>query len=178
MNTAAHSNANDPGGRSLTRRAYPEQFTGRKLLGVFLILLSAAAIAVASRAKEHPLWLSALFPCLIVALTIRLFLLREVTVDAAAGVTHETWRLLGVLPVRKRQRSLREFAAVRSQRVEVLSRGDRHVYCDVYFVPAAGAGKRLDVERFDMEEADTSPEGAALGRDLAQLTGLPFEDKC
>ena len=178
MNTSDHSNANDSEGRSLTRRVYREQFTGRKLLGVFLILLSAAAIAVASRVKEHPLWLSALFPCLLIALTIRLFLLREVTVDAAAGVAHETWRLLGVLPVRKRQRSLRKFAAVRSQRVEVISRGDRQVYCDVYLVPAAGAGKRLDVERFDMEEADSSPEGSAVGRDLAQLTGLPFEDKC
>ena len=83
-----------------------------------------------------------------------------------------------MLTVWKRQRSLREFAAVRSQRVEVVTKGNRRVYCDVYLVAAAGAGKRLDVERFEMGEEGGSPEGVAVGQDLAQLTGLPFEDKC
>ena len=71
-----------------------------------------------------------------------------------------------------------EFAAVRSQRVEVISKGGRQVYCDVYLIPAAGAGKRLEVERFEMGEEGGSPEGVAVGLDLARLTSLPFEDKC
>ena len=83
----------------------------------------------------------------------------------------------GVLTVWRRKRSLREFASVRSQRVEVVTKGNRRDVCDVYLVPAAGADKRLDVERFETGKEGGCPEGIAAGRGRAQLTGLPFEDK-
>ena len=177
MLSSSHSDLTEAAAQRLTHRVYRERFTGRRLLGVFLFLLAAVTFAVVSRDREEPLWVRILIPCFFVALALGLFLLREVTVDAAEEVVREAWRFFGRLTVWKHQRSLREFAAVRSQRVEVVTKGDRRVYCDVYLSPAAGAGKRLDVERFEMGEESGSPEGIAVGIDLARLTGLPFEDK-
>jgi len=179
MNTSDHSNANDSARLRSTRRAYRERNAGTSVLFAFLLLLIPATVVIVKKEEKDPWWPWILFLSVFVVLFPALLLVwREVTVDVEAQVTREAWRLLGVLTVWKRQRSLGEFAAVRSQRVEVVAKGDRRVYCDVYLVAAVGAAKRLDVERFEMGEEGGSPEGVAVGLDLARLTGLPFEDKC
>jgi len=176
--TSDHSNANDSASQSLTHRVYRERNRGRNVFGAFFLLLVSATFVIAGIVREESLWVWIIFACFLGALAIWSLVWRDVTVDAAAGVVSEAWRFFGRLTVWKRQRGLGEFAAVRSQRVEVVAKGDRRVYCDVYFVAAAGAGKRLDVERFEMGQEGGSPEGVAVGLDLARLTGLPFEDKC
>lgn len=178
MNGSDHTNSNDSASQRFTHRVYRERNTGRSVFCAFFLLLVSAAFVFAGIVREESLWAWIIFACFLGALAIWLLIWRDVTVDAAAGVVREAWRFFGRLTVWKRQRSVREFAAVRSQRVEVVTKGNRRVYCDVYFVAAAGAGERLDVERIEMGEEGGSPEGTAVGRDLARLTGLPFEDKC
>jgi hypothetical protein len=177
MNTSDQSNANDSARQRLTCRVYRERNTGRNVSVAFFLLLVSATFVFAGIVQEESLWACVILACGFGAVAIGALVWRDVTVDLAAGVIREAWRFCGVLTVRKRQRSLGEFAAVRSQRVEVVAKGERRVYCDVYLVAAAGAGKRLDVGRFAMGEEGDSPEGVAVGLDLARLTGLPFEDK-
>jgi len=178
MNKPDYSNANDPMRQRLTCRVYRESNTGKSLFVSFFSLLVAVLFVIAGWVREDPWWQWTIIACLFGTVAIGALVWRDVTVDAAAGVVREAWRFFGRLTVWKRQRSIREFAAVRSQRVEVETKGTRRVYCEVYFVPATGAGERLDVERVEMGEEGGSPEGTAVGRDLARLTGLPFEDKC
>ena len=177
MNTSDHTHANDSAGQPLTHRVYRERNRGRNVFGAFFLLLVSATFVFAGIVQEESLWAWIIFACFLGALAIWSLVWRDVTVDAAAGVVRESWRFFGRLTVWKRQRSLGEFAAVRSQRVEVVRKGDRRVYCDVYLVAGVGNGKRLDVERLEMGEEGGCPEGIAVGRDLAQLTGLPFEDR-
>ena len=176
-------NASNPSGgihsvdQRLSQRLFRQRNSGRNVSVAFLFLLTIATFVIVGREREEPAWAWMIFVCLFGSLAVGSLVWREVTVDAEARVTLESWCLLGVLPMWKRQRNLREFAAVRSQRVEVVRKGDRRVYCDVYLVAGVGNGKRLDVERLEMGEEGGCPEGIAVGRDLAQLTGLPFEDK-
>ncbi len=179
MNSSEHSAVMDSAGQNSTRQVYREQNTGIRVFAACVAVLMTATVVMVEKPDKNPWWPWIVFPGAVAALISGMFLVwREVTVDAEARITREAWRLFGVLTIWRRQRSLREFAAVRSQRVEVVTKGNRRIVCDVYLVAVPGAGKRLDVERFDMAEEGGSPKGIAVGRDLAQLTGLAFEDRC
>ena len=179
MRTSSRSDVVDRAGYCSTHRVYRERNTGTRVFVWFAMLLVAATVTLVKKEDKEPWWPWIIFLCVLATLSSGLFVVwREVTVDAPAQVTREAWRLFGVLTVWRRQRSLREFASVRSQRVEVVTKGNRRVVCDVYLVAGPGAAKRLEVERVEMGEAGDCPEGIAIARDLAQLTGLPFEDKC
>ena len=177
MDGSGSVNVIDSKGRCLNHRVYRESI-GRRPLGALLLLLVGGTIAILWGQGEIKFWPGTTFPCLLAVVFLLLFVLRQVTIDAQAQVALEEWRFAGKLTMRKRQRNLRDFAAVRSQRVEVVTKGDRRVYCDVYLVPKAGEGTRLEIERFEMGEEGGCPDGIAVGQDLARLTGLPFEDKC
>ena len=161
-----------------TCRVYRERIMGGRLLGACLLMLAGATITILWALGETEFWANLLFLCAIAAVILSLFFLREVTVDAEARLVTETWRFFGKLPVWKRQRSLREFAVVRSQRVEILHKGNRRVVCDVSLLAESESGNRLDIERFEMGKTGGCREATEVGGDLAQLTGLPFEDKC
>ena len=178
MKISGHSDVIDSAGQCSTHRVYRERNTGRRVFGWFLMLLVTATVTLVKKEDKEPWWPWIIFLCVLATLSSGLFVVwREVTVDAAAQATREAWRLFGMLTVWRRQRSLREFTSVRSQRVEVVTKGNRRVCCDIYLVAEAGAGKRLEVERVEMGEEGSCPEGVAIGQGLAQLTGLPFEDK-
>ncbi len=178
MNSSGGSNVIDSTGQCSTRRVYRERNTGTRVFLWFLMLLVATTTVIVKKEETDRWWPWVIMVCVFALLFSGLLLVwREVTVDAEAQAVREARRFLGVLTVWKRQRNLREFAAVRSQRVEVENRGSRRVCCDVCLVAGAGAGKRLDVQRVEMKEDGGCPEGIAIGQDLAQLTGLPFEDK-
>jgi hypothetical protein len=143
-----------------------------------MVLLVAAVLVIVSKKGNEPWWPYIIGFGVMAALVAGMLLVwREVTVDGEAQVTREAWRLVGMLTVWRRQRNLREFASVRSQRVEVVHKGDRRTVCDIYLMTESDPRKRLEIERFEMGTADACPEANEVGLDLARLAGLPFEDK-
>ena len=179
MKTSDHADGRNSAVQCSTRRVYRERNTGTKVFASVLVLLVAVVLVIVRKQGNEPWWPYIIGFGVMAALVAGMLLVwREVTVDGEAQVTREAWRLVGMLTVWRRQRNLREFASVRSQRVEVVHKGDRRTVCDVYLMTGSGPDRRLEIERFEMGRADDCPNAIEVGRDLAQITGLPFEDKC
>lgn len=179
MKSSNRSIANDSTGPRATRRVYREGIMGWRVPVAAGCLLAVGLLAITR--DELTVWGTFMF-WLMSLMALLLLLLPEVTVDAEAGVVREAWRFLGVLTTYKRERSLRQFTAIQSQRLQVrCNRGlyhARRVYCAVYLMAGAGAGEYVEIGKFKMGKDSGCPEGIAVGQDLARLTGLPFEDRC
>jgi hypothetical protein len=136
-------------------------------LQVFALLLCVTLTAVAIRI---PHWLPQMSAVITGVLAFLLLFFRETQIDIERGTVIEVCRILGVIPISRRERSMREYSGISCR----CSSGVTHDISDTWMVALhPRSGRPIDIRQFSGPTgSEDCPEARAFARQLSRNTGL------
>ena len=136
-------------------------------LQVFALVLCVTLTIVAIRI---PHWLPQMSAVITGCLALAFLFFRETQIDIQRGTVIEVCRILGVIPISRRARAMREYAGISCR----CSSGVTHDISDTWMVALhPRSGRPIDIRQFSVSTGSKDcPEARAFARELSRDTGL------
>jgi hypothetical protein len=136
-------------------------------LQVFALLLCVMLTVVAIRI---PHWIPRASACLTGGLALLFLLFRETQIDIQRCTVVEVCRILGVIPISRKERTMREYSGISCH----CSSGVTNDISDTWMVALhPRSGRPIDVRQFSAPTGSKDcPEARAFARELSRDTGL------